>query len=443
MQKVKELFKNKEVLLGLGLFTYFFMLLLGVLVPTLRLGSNGGFSIAFIYRSVVFSFFFFFTLFAFYKKYHSINYVFGIFLLIFFLSNILAIFIPVPGVSFAWSEKFMAFLYLVSVIFTLFAFFEVLPHIFTRKSLITILVMVMITMGICCLYSLIKEGDKIIKAFIAKGEDAHFYQIMSFFDNKNSYGVMVFVAIIANVILYHFYRKKWLFIPLIFFLINLILSRCKTSIVAIGFVFIVVLIYLFFATFEKHQTRNVLIVSALVFLGFFGLLIVFTPEIYNSSKFLSSLSNYVREAFIGQSIRSIQARINHYIEGSAIFLNPRIILGYGEHLCIGYANSHIYHLGPIDNAFVYNLLAGGIFKTTLFVYIYYKIVSHLGYIGRSIHRSTKYKVCLWCIVISILLNGLMENYQILGSNHLSFIFLIFSFSLLSLEVKEIKEQYGE
>ena len=189
--------------------------------------------------------------------------------------------------------------------------------------------------------------------------------------------------------------------------------------------------------------RNVLILTCLIFIGFFTLLIIFTPTIYESNSFLSSLSNYVREAFIGQSLRSIQARINHYIEGSAIFLNPRIILGYGEHLCIGYANSFIYHLGPIDNAYVYNLLAGGIFKTALFIYIYIIIFKHLVYIGKSVHHSSIYKVMLWCIVISIMLNGLMENYQILGSNHLSFIFLIFSFLLLALERKELKEQYGE
>ena len=39
-----------------------------------------------------------------------------------------------------------------------------------------------------CLYSNIFEAQTIKNAFIASGENAHFYQISSFFSNKNSYG---------------------------------------------------------------------------------------------------------------------------------------------------------------------------------------------------------------------------------------------------------------
>ena len=52
---IKSFFKNKNNIFGIGLFIYFFMLLLGVLVPSLRIGTSGGFSIAFIYL-VVFGF---------------------------------------------------------------------------------------------------------------------------------------------------------------------------------------------------------------------------------------------------------------------------------------------------------------------------------------------------------------------------------------------------
>lgn len=439
MERIKSLIRDKEIVLGIGLFVYFFLLLLGVIIPVLRIGDQTGFSIAFIYRSIIFILFFIFIIIAFYKKHRSINYVFGIVLLIFFLSNILAIFIPFNSANISLLEKFMAILYLVSLIFTIFAFFEVLPSIFSKRSLVTILVLVMVAMGICCLYSLIKEWKDIIQAFTAKGEDAHFHQIHSFFDNKNTYGVMVFVALVANIILYRFYRRKWLFIPLIFFFINLIISRCKTSIIAAIFLFLIVFIYLFIKSFKKHQIRNILILSLLVYGIFAFFFIVYTPVIYESNSFLSNLSNYFREAFIGQSIRTIEARIAYLREGAGIFLNPRIILGYGEHICLNYANSGPYHLGPVDNVILYNLLAGGIFKTVLYFYCYYLIIKKL-LLLKKFQVNQLYRVTLWGIVISVFMNGLMESYQILGSNHLSFVFLIFSSLAIDVELRSISNR---
>ena len=435
MKTFKKILKDKQILVGLGLFVYFLLLLLGVLIPSLRIGSYTGISAAFIYRSIIFSLFFICALFLFYKKYHSINYVFGLMLLMFFISNVITIFIPFENIDISLLDRFMAILYLVSLIFTLFAFYEVLPSIFTKTTLKTILVLVMVTMAVCCFYSLIAEWNDIIQAFTASGEDAHFHQIHSFFDNKNSYGAMVFVALLSNIVLYRFYRKKWLFVPLAFFFINLIISRCKTSIVAALFLFAVIFIYLFIKTFKRHQIRNVLILTAIVFGLFTFFLIVYTPVIYESNKFLSHLSNYFREGFIGQSIRTIQARIEYLKGGLGIIFNPRIILGYGEHICLNYANTPPYHLGPVDNAILYNILAGGIFKIVLYVYCYYLVIKKLILLKRN-NVNQLYRVTLWAMVISIFMNGLMESYQILGSNHLSFMFLLLSTLVIDVENKE-------
>ena len=427
---------HKNIVLGSGLFTYFFLLLLGVLVPAFRLGTSGGFSIAFIYRSIIFTLFFAAVIFLYYKRYHSVNYVLAVFMGIFLITNVLAILLPHNNVNISLSERLMATLYLISVIFTVFAFIEVLPSYITKESLLVLFSLIIITVLICALYSDIFEFKDIIAAFTAKGEDAHFHQIHSFFDNKNSYGLVLFVAIVANIYLFLSLKKKWLFIPMVYLFLNLIISRSKTGLLILIAAIIMIVIYYFFKSFKNHMVRNILILSVVIFLLYFGILIIYSEAIYNSSSFLSNLSNYVREAFIGQGIRSLQDRWNNIIQAHSIFATPRIIIGYGEHTCYSYANGCCYSLGYIDNAYIYNLLAGGIFKTGLFVYCYYLIFKNVHKINKNNNVPSISKLIVTIGIISILLYGLMENYQILGSNHVSFIFLILSFNIPTLVLKQ-------
>ena len=435
---IKSFFKNKNSIFGIGLFIYFFMLLLGVLVPSLRIGTSGGFSIAFIYRSAIFTLFFIIVIFLYYKKYHSIYRGLALFLMLFFITNILAIFIPHGGVAISLSERFMATLYLISIIFTIFAFIEVLPSYIKKDSILIFLSLLVITMVICALYSDIKEAKDIIAAFTAKGEDAHFHQIHSFFDNKNSYGIMLYSSIVGTMYLFIFTKKKWLFIPMVYLFINLIISRSKTGIIILVLSILIILLYYFFKSFKKHPKRNVVIVSLVFFLIYFGILCVYVKPIYTSFTFLSNLSNYVREAFIGQGFRSIQDRISNIVAARELFLTPRIIIGYGEHTCYTFANGCCYSLGYIDNAYLYNLLAGGVFKTGLFIYCYYLIFKNVRTIKKNKNVSSITKIFMVTVIISILIYGLMENCQILGSNHLSIIFLLFTF-IIPLLIKKSSE----
>ncbi|MCR4879343.1 MAG: hypothetical protein K5906_00075 [Bacilli bacterium] len=436
---MKSLLKDKSVLVGLGLFTYFFLLLLGVMIPIFRLGTSGGLSTAFIYRAIIFTLFFIVVILMFYKKYHSVNYILAIFLAIFGVSNILAIFIPFGDIQVSYQLKWMSVLYMVSVIFTVFAFYEVLAAYIDNKSLITFFILLVATALVCALYSNIKEFDAIIKAFTASGEDAHFYQIHSFFDNKNSYGLVLFVAMLANIFLLIRLKNKWLIVPLVYLALNVIISRSKTALIALVLLGLLAGIYYFIKSFPHHKKRNIIIVSSLGVLVALFLIIVFVPSIYQSNTFFTHLSNYVREAFIGQAIRSLQDRFNNLALAKDIFLTPRILLGYGEHTCYSYANTCCYRLGYIDNAYIYNLLAGGIFKTALFIYCYYLIFKTLVKVYKS-NVAPIFKVLSWGVVISILLYGLMENYQVLGSNHTSFIFLIYSYSIPTFLLKEVNNE---
>ena len=433
---MKSLLKDKSILTGCGLFLYFFLLLLGAMIPSFRLGTSGGLSVAFIYRAIIFTIFFIVIIFMFYKKYHSVNYVLMIFLLIFFITNMLAIFIPYKDFNVSFQEKWMSILYLVSVIFTIFAFYEVLISYIDKKSLVVFFFLVILVALVCALYSNIAEAKSIINAFIAEGEEAHFYQIHSFFDNKNSYGLVIFVALVANTYLLFNIKNKWLFIPFIYLAINLIISRSKTALIIALLIALAIGIFYFVRSFKEHKKRNIIILSSILLFIVLLSLIVFVPPIYESNSFFTHLSNFVKEAFIGQAIRSLEDRFNNLSLARDIFITPRILLGYGEHTCYSYANTCCYRLGYIDNAYIYNLLAGGVFKIALMGYCYYLIFKNLIKVYKSEQLSPIYKLLSYSFVISTLLYGLMENYQILGSNHVSFIFLIYSYSLPYILVKD-------
>lgn len=434
MQKIICYLKNRNIIIPIGLFIYLLFLLMTIFVPSLRLGNSTSFSLPFFYRGAVFLSFFIFVIFLYYKIHHSVNYVLWISVLIFFISNIFAIFLPFRDVMVPLGDKFMALLYLVSIIFTLFAFFEVFSSYFSKKSIVVFFVLIDVLMFVCCLYSLITEFSSIINAFIAKGEGAHFYQIHSFFDDKNSYGFMLFVALIGTLFIYHYFQKKIMLIPLIFFGINLVISRAKTALILAILLLVIYLLYKLVVSFRKHMVRNILIISALIFAIYFGLLIVFSEPIYSSSSFLSNLSNYVREAFIGQGIRSMTIRIDNLLKARLLFENPRIIIGYGEYV-YRYANAKYISLGALDNVYVNIFYAGGIIKFLLFIYCYYLIFKNLVNVNKNYSVSKLYKIFLWSIVISLLIYGMMESYQILGSNHTSIIYLMLSYSVPYLFMK--------
>ena len=432
---IKKLLKNRNVLMGIGLFFYVFLLALSVMIPSLNLGLTDSITVAFIYRSILFIFFLIITIFLFSKKSHLDHPLLMVANILFLIVNLTAIFLPYGDKLVSLDIKFIALLYLLSVIFTLFSFFEVFPKYINKKSIITFFILIDVLMLVCTIYSLIAEFGSIINAFVAKGEDAHFYQIHSFFDNKNSYGFMLFVAIIATLFLYKYFQKKWLIIPMIYFGINLVISRAKTAILLTMVLVLIYGMYKLITTYKDHKGRIIFIASIIVVFISVFLLCVFAPAIYNSSSFLSSLSNFVKEAFIGQGVRSIQARLRNLLDAGELFSNPRIILGYGEYIVRVYANTCCIVLGPIDNAYIYNLLAGGIFKTILFIYCYYLILKQVVQLTKLNNISTLYKIFIWSFEIVLLIYGMFENFQILGSNHPAIIYLLFSYSIPYLIIK--------
>lgn len=436
MKMFKKNIISKSIFLGIFISIYLFLLILGAMVPSLRIGQTTTNNGPIIYRGIVFGLFIISIVIVVVKLKPKINYYLLGLLGIYLITNIIAICVPYGNISISTTDKVYAVFYLGSMIFTLLAMFEAMPLISDKKVIGTIFVVISLIAVVCTLYSLIGQWDIIVKSFTAQGEESVYYQVTSFFDNKNAYGFILFISILGLSYLTYISKKKLILIPIIYLSINLIISRSKTPIILLLIFLVAILIYLLINTFKKHKVRNIVITSVVGLLITLFFLIVYIPSIANSCKFFSDLSNYFKEAFVGQSIRTIQDRFNRISSASSLFNTPRILLGYGEHTVYTYANSNGINLGYIDNAYIYNLLAGGITCLILFVFAYFLIFRKVIKITKT-SKDKLQVMMIWLFEIMILLYGLMENFQILGSNYTPIFMCVVAYIIPSIEFDSI------
>lgn len=302
-------------------------------------------------------------------------------------------------------------------------------RILSNKVLFVLGVIYIAFVTISCLYSDIAEAGSIVNSIGADGEEAHFFQIHSFFENKNSYGFILFIGIIDACILSIFQKKlrPYLSLFICFFFINLFFSRCKIAIVLSLAIIVFFLVY--FLMNLKSKKRNLFIpcLTLIVVLATTVLLIVFVPAIYKTSIFLSKINNYVTEAFFGQAYRSVISRLNQFNSIAPLFMNPRILVGYGERVFDVTLNGTNYIIS-IDNMYASILITGGVPKTVLFLAV-------LLFITWSIFRLKKTSKILFnifmLILICFILYGIFEGHSFIGT---SFYSLVWVFLLVTLPI---------
>lgn len=268
-----------------------------------------------------------------------------------------------------------------------------------------------------CLYSNIFEAQTIKNAFIASGENAHFYQISSFFSNKNSYGYILFFAIVSTVLLASNSKKyKWIFvICYLYFFANLIISRCKIAIFCALLAGLFWLINFLIVLFKTRKNTFYIFISVLVFSITVILCLIFIPGIYKNIPILTKLNNYIIEGFFGQIARSFNSRLEFLKGLSGAIANPRILLGYGERTQQIVIAGTAYSLN-MDNAYISILLTGGLSKVLLFLGSVFFVFMNILRIRRV---SKKHFALLILLFLCSILYYFFEGYSIIGSSFYS------------------------
>ncbi|MCH5180126.1 MAG: glycosyltransferase [Erysipelotrichales bacterium] len=234
---------------------------------------------------------------------------------------------------------------------------------------------------------------------------------LSPFLNKNLIGAFVFLSALMSYYLYSFEKKKrYILLYIILFVPN-IMSLCKTSIICMILLTIIILCYFKNKSIKRILFRIFLITLILVSVIFIVLILF---EVIKPIGF-ESLVTKLRFSFF----KTIAVRF-------ALFTKSVYLLNYKNvWLGNGYASSLVY-LNKIEgvyfhNSYVYLLNTGGIVLTILFIYVFYRIIANL----RTIKKFNHYLYfSLFAIVLIYVFYAMFENLAFFSFTFISCIFTI-------------------
>ena len=150
--------------------------------------------------------------------------------------------------------------------FGTFLIVEVMPKIFNGKTFVAIGCLLALGFATyCCVYSYIVEHEMypLLLKDLREGE-LFLHAVSSLYPNKNYYGFMLFLAIVASLYLHQYKAHWWWIVVAFFFFFNLVCSWDKSALLVTLFILPVYFIYRFIITYKDHPKRNVIAISVTV-----------------------------------------------------------------------------------------------------------------------------------------------------------------------------------
>ena len=264
-----------------------------------------------------------------------------------------------------------------------------------------------------CIYSLIFEFDSLAALF--KGEDEHLVAIKSIFQNKNSYGLFLFISSLSAAYIIFTnnddIRYSLLLIPLLVFTLFSILVGCRTAfisqVVLIGYLFIRSIIIL-----KGHSNKAfyTIVGIASVFIILF-ILFLSIPAMHSGS--LNGLYRVILYTFseFGASLSSrmeIWKAVNNYMNGAYLFIGANFT--NSQYLHRVYSPYRDFHSAYIK-WFATSGIVGSLIYLALLAYIFYLVV-------KLIKKEPFQGVLLLIFLLSVMLYSLPESATIFISTSL-------------------------
>lgn len=207
-------------------------------------------------------------------------------------------------------------------------------------------------------------------------ENPYQYTVKSLLPHRNSYGIILFIAMLSSLYLHLKDNKFYWYILDGFFFINLIFTLCKTGLVLYVLFNFSYLLARFFLTYKDFKKRNII---ALISFSGSLILIISIALIYLSV--LGKLNSFINNFFSSNTLGTIEGRFLLYEGAIKVIGETNIILGcgykiFGSALSIVTIEHNIYsHNGILE---LYG--AGGIilisFATLFVIYCLYKMIKN-------------------------------------------------------------------
>lgn len=222
----------------------------------------------------------------------------------------------------------------------------VLPkRIKNMNFLVIIGIITMIFMFGMCIYSYISEAGKygpFLNA-VANGDwmEIKHNAMYSFVVNSVPYGVCMMLALMFAILTHSITGKHYWYIAMLFFIVNMLFSYCRT---AISISFIIIILYLTFrliATFRRHKIRNIILTS-LLYSGLFAFIGLNLASFFTGGLFLPLLNKHQTSFFNTNNLefrKNIWGNINNELKNGWWIIGR----GFGTH------NSMLYPMNLLNN----------------------------------------------------------------------------------------------
>lgn len=295
--------------------------------------------------------------------------------------------------------------------------FVILKKKFSRLQIHICLAMTLLFSLISATYALCFQFDVIINSFFA--EHATLYQVTSFFGDKNAFGCLLMIGLIAAFFLAELSKKARYYFFMIPLILLLIVSRAKIAILLCALFGLTLLIYKLIANWKRHRITAVMCTSLLASLSLLLVLFLLIPELHQSGT-ANQLYYYITHTFINDGITTISERFEKWNNISSLFSSPLIIVGYGERTSLfvidalrGYKNA--------DNVYISTLLEGGLIKLLLYFAF---IISCIYYATKSI-KKREFLIYFLSFIGLMLIYGFFEDVSFLSTSALSMVICSF------------------
>lgn len=246
-----------------------------------------------------------------------------------------------------------------------------------EKELSVLYYLVIGFVSFLCLYTYIFQLKDIINTFKPITDECKMCawnaDVTSIYDTKTVYGFMLFVGTVFSIF-YALLKKKYLHLLFaFFFIINIVISRSKTSLLSI----MILCFMLFVYYFKKNKGK----IFAKLYIWIIGvaLILVFTLLIiFKVGTFFENINYFIKNTILGDGVVVVKMRFERWGNVIKTMKNPiSILFGFGERV----NNPILQHLigyGATDSGYVYAYSAGGLFYLTInllvFIFIFKNVV---------------------------------------------------------------------
>jgi len=173
----------------------------------------------------------------------------------------------------------------------------------------------------------------------------------SFFDNKQTFGMFLFMALIASTWQYLLTKKKMYLLSNIIFLLNIFICLSRTALLACGVYIIAVIILTLFA--DRALSKF-----------FIGTVVIGVTAIY----VYEPLRDFVLNVLFDTD-RTMNARTNIWENAFAALQGTKLWIGYGEGNAASAIKSVLGYGANSHNGIVQILLTGGLLKLGLYIIV--------------------------------------------------------------------------